>query len=170
MKLEFFVSGTPIPQPRPRACVRGKHAAMYDPGTADGWRAQVKIASLNAMRFAASKQIATGPIVMTCRFVFARPKSHLTARGELKSSSPAMPEPEADLDNLEKAVMDAITPSKKGMAGVWRDDCQVCLKVSSKEYGLTPGVHVMIETFDLVSKSTNSTGALMPVKKTQYVD
>lgn len=34
--LNIFVSGEPKPQPRTRACVRGKHAGTYDPGTAAG--------------------------------------------------------------------------------------------------------------------------------------
>ena len=36
--LTFFVEGDPKGQPRARACIRGKHAGVYDPGTSDNWK------------------------------------------------------------------------------------------------------------------------------------
>lgn len=57
--------------------------------------------------------------------VFARPKSHMTRKG-VKSSAPAMPRP--DVDNIAKAVLDAIGP-------ILGDDTQVSRLVVEKTYG-----------------------------------
>lgn len=51
--------------------------------------------------------------------VFQRPKSHFKASGQLTSKAPLMPRP--DVDNLVKAVMDALTT-----ASIWGDDV-VCV-------------------------------------------
>ena len=47
-----------------------------------------------------------------------------------------------DLDNLEKAVMDAAN------GVVVQDDSQVCWKMSSKRYSATPGVKMLFITED----------------------
>ena len=39
------VNGDPKPQPRPKAFKRGKHAAVYDPGTAEGWKGSIALAA-----------------------------------------------------------------------------------------------------------------------------
>jgi Holliday junction resolvase RusA-like endonuclease len=48
---------------------------------------------------------ATAPVSVIVDAVFARPKSHLTKSG-VKASAPALPRP--DVDNLGKAVLDAL--------------------------------------------------------------
>jgi Holliday junction resolvase RusA-like endonuclease len=57
--------------------------------------------------------------------VFVRPKSHSTKKG-LKPSAPAVPLP--DVDNVAKAVLDAIGP-------VLGNDKQVRRLVIEKSYG-----------------------------------
>ena len=48
-----------------------------------------------------------------------------------------------DLDNLEKAVMDALTKAKW-----WEDDSQVCVKITKKRYMGKPGVEIYAAELD----------------------
>ena len=59
-------------------------------------------------------------------FVFGRPKSHLRKSG-LAADAPQWPR--KDIDNLEKAVLDALNKV------AWNDDSQVVRVVKSKCYG-----------------------------------
>ena len=62
-------------------------------------------------------------------FAFVQPKGRV---GQFKISKP-------DLDNLEKAVMDALTT-----AGVWCDDAQVVEKHSAKVYGKIDATSIFV--------------------------
>lgn len=112
----FFVTGDPKPQPRARAAVRGGHARMYNPSTADAWKAAVRVAAAEAGLMAAAIE---GPIKLELQFQFCRPASHSTKAG-IKPTAPQYHTQRPDLDNLAKAVMDALTD-----VGVWVDDDQV---------------------------------------------
>lgn len=137
MSLSFYVSGTPVGQPRPRACIRGRHAGMYDPGTADAWKAAVAAAAKAAWD---GRQF-TGPVKLTLGVWMPRPKSHLRSNGELKPSAPRWHISKPDLDNIEKAIKDAIST-----AGVWKDDCLVCAVGKTKMYAVQqPGASIRIE-------------------------
>lgn len=119
----FWVVGDPKPQPRARATVRGRHARMYNPDTADEWKAAVKSMATYA---GLGGEPISGPISLELEFRFKRPTSHLTKKGELAAGAPRLYIKRPDADNLAKAVMDALTD-----LGVWRDDSQVMrLKVS----------------------------------------
>ena len=43
----FFAAGSPKGQPRVRAFVRGNHAGVYDPGTANEFKTSIYLSSLN---------------------------------------------------------------------------------------------------------------------------
>jgi len=114
---EVFAEGTPKAQPRARAAVRGGHARMYNPGTADEWKKAIKDACIIM-----GKTSLTDPIDLTLEFRMERPKSHYKASGTLKPTSPRrMHDQKPDADNLAKAVMDALSDIE-----VWQDDDQVC--------------------------------------------
>jgi Holliday junction resolvase RusA-like endonuclease len=124
MTISFFAQGSPKGQPRPRAFAHGGRARVFDPGTAEGWKAQVACAAC-----AASEQIeepvwgSGQPVAVTMRFQFTRPRSHYgTGKNadKLKASAPASHTNKPDLDNLAKAVLDALTT-----IGIWHDDNQV---------------------------------------------
>lgn len=112
----FFVPGEPKPQPRARATVRGGHARMYNPSTADAWKTAVRVAASEAGLMGEALDC---PIKLELQFQFQRPTSHSTKAG-IKPSSPQYHTQRPDLDNLAKAVMDALTD-----VGVWEDDDQV---------------------------------------------
>lgn len=138
--IHFFVAGDPKGQPRARACIRGKRAGVYDPGTADAW----KMAVAEAWRSKAKSAGAFhGGVALTLRFYFRRPKSHFgsgkNARS-LKPSAPAWHTAKPDCDNLAKAVMDVLT-----RLGAWSDDCQVCrLYVHRSWAEVSPGCVIRI--------------------------
>ena len=169
MIIEFFTPGEPVGQPRPRACVRGKRkaglvkrvckrcglttqeisfkatAGVYDPDTAEEWKTRVALA---AKRWR-PKAPLEGPIRLTIHHHMPRPLEHWKARragGVLREDAPQHHTVKYDLDNLEKAAMDALTK-----AGIWRDDCQVCQKIGTKRYiapGERVGAMVRIETVE----------------------
>jgi Holliday junction resolvase RusA-like endonuclease len=65
-------------------------------------------------------------------FFLPRPKAHLDKHGVLKQKSPVWCQKKPDLDNLIKAVTDAITDTQK----VWLDDSQICEITATKTYAL----------------------------------
>lgn len=107
-EIAFFVHGTPRPAPRPRF---GNGRAFHG-SSADSWKAQIA-RSFAVLRRGPMK----GALHLEIQFIFA-PGSVLGA-GCWHTSRP-------DLDNLEKAAMDALN----GYA--WHDDCQVAAITSSK--------------------------------------
>lgn len=117
--LTIFVPGLPVAQPRPRAVsIKGK-ARMYDPGTSNEWKVCVILAAKgNAGLFPAGT-----PVRCDLTFYLPRPMGHFGSgknAGVLKVSAPTRPTGKPDKENLEKAVLDAITA-----ACVWSDDSQV---------------------------------------------
>jgi len=140
----FFVSGDPIAAPRPRM---GKHH-VYHAANADRWMHSI-------MLFSSLKIHAPllGPIEVNLQFLFDKPK---------KDAHRFWMDHKPDLDNLEKAVLDALTKAKK-----WKDDSQVVRIQSLKRYTLddeSPGVHIEIvslpQTPDLeVTTSAFGSGA-----------
>lgn len=117
--------GTPKGQPRPRAFVRNGRAAVYDNGTAESWKSDVAkaCADLEGRRLHQSLGVVLA-------FYMPRPKSHFTAKGALKPLSPRfLHDKKPDVDNLAKAVLDALTG-----IGAWLDDDQVCELTARRYY------------------------------------
>lgn len=97
------------------------------------WEATVGLYARKAMAGLAPIQ---GPVELQLTFDLPIPltwpqwKRAAAARGEIAATS------KPDLDNLEKAVKDAMN----GIA--WGDDCQVVKTTKIKRYAMTPGVDV----------------------------
>jgi Holliday junction resolvase RusA-like endonuclease len=129
--ISFFVQGEPKGQPRPRASMfrNAGRPRVFDPGTAENWKSLIMV---EAKAFRDQLPIE-GPICLAVEFHFTRPKNHFQIRrGELagvKAAAPLWKEAKPDIDNLLKAVMDALT-----QVGAWRDDAQVCETVVRKKF------------------------------------
>ena len=130
--ITFTVPGEPVPQPRARVSTRGGFARAYVPAKhpVHAYRQAVAIAAKMA-----GLGTITEPIQVCVVSVFQRPKSHVTARGVVvKATAPRLPRP--DVDNLAKAVLDAL--------GDFFDDTLVESLQVSKSYGDVPHTKVVI--------------------------
>ena len=120
-------TGIPKGQPRARAFARNGMVRMYDPGTAEAWKSCIAAAAIphKGIRL-------TGGLSVAIWFAMPRPKSHYRTgkySGELRDGAPARHTSKPDVDNMVKAVMDALT-----MIGIWQDDDQVCQLYATKGY------------------------------------
>lgn len=117
--IEFFVQGDPKAQPRPRAFARRMGntwaARVYDAGTAEEWKSLIAVAARPHIPSAPME----GGIFVGLHFLIRRPKGHFGKRG-LLPSAPKKHLQKPDIENLEKAVLDACTQLR-----FWVDDSQV---------------------------------------------
>lgn len=121
--ISFFVPGNPIAQPRQR---HTKYGHNYIPADhpIHQWKDAIRAA------FPRDEKMIDGPVRMRLSFFFRRPKS-------MKELKPHTRKP--DLDNLQKAVKDALN----GIAYI--DDSQVNDIAATKQYAPTqPGLVVTI--------------------------
>lgn len=124
MKISFTITGEPKGQPRCKATTRGKFASVYTPKTADTWKALIHYEAKRALSGVTDDQ-KLGPINLSACFSFSRPVCHRkSVKGQptnlIKSTAPNYRTQKPDLDNLVKALMDALTN-----AGAFHDDAQV---------------------------------------------
>ena len=134
--IAFHALGIPKGQPRPKACIRGKHAGVYDPGTANSWK--------EAVAWQAKAARPATPFEETVQvfmhFEMPRPKWMDAKKYAGLLSVPVATKP--DVDNLAKAVLDVMTE-----LGFWRDDSLVATLFVRKVYaasGERPGVRVKV--------------------------
>lgn len=126
--ITFEIPGDAIPQPRARFA-NGRTYTPQKNGIGVFKQAVALAATLRARL--AGWELSDAPHEIDVQAVFQRPKSHLTASGELRAGSPAYPgHRNGDWDNLAKGVADAITSS----GAVWRDDSQVVDGRGRKRY------------------------------------
>ncbi len=124
--IRFTVPGVPIAQPRPRATLAhdGKHARLHEvthikdaagkrkPHPIAQFKASVALAAANAYSGPPLEQ----PLRVDILFVFPRTRAQIWKTKPM----PRLPHPKKpDRDNIDKAVLDALT----GL--LWIDDCQV---------------------------------------------
>ena len=129
--ISFTVPGDPVPQPRPRVSTRGGFARAYVPAKhpVHAYRQAVVLAAKLA-----GLGTITEPIQVCVVSVFERPKSHVTGRGVVKATAQRVPRP--DVDNIAKAVLDAL--------GDFFDDTLVESLQVSKSYGTAAHTKVVI--------------------------
>jgi Holliday junction resolvase RusA-like endonuclease len=122
MSLTFSVPGEPVPQPRPRVSTRGGFARAYVPAThpVHAYRQSLAAAARDA-----GLSDTGEPLNVVIDAVFERPKSHMRKSG-VKADAPRLPRP--DVDNIAKAVLDALQD-------VMGDDTLVARLVVEKSYG-----------------------------------
>jgi Holliday junction resolvase RusA-like endonuclease len=121
MAITFHVDGQPVPQPRVRVSSAGGFARAYVPAKhpVHAYRKAIEAAARKAGVTPASE-----PIDVIVMAQFERPKSHMTKKG-VRATAPRLPRP--DVDNVGKAVLDALQP-------VIGDDTIVGRLVIAKRY------------------------------------
>ena len=122
MATTFSVTGDPVPQPRPRVSTQGGFARAYVPKAhpVHEYRKALQMAAIDA-----GLRKTDEPVSVVIDAVFGRPKSHMNKSG-VKPAAPSLPRP--DVDNVAKAVLDAIGP-------ILGDDTVVSRLVVEKSYG-----------------------------------
>jgi Holliday junction resolvase RusA-like endonuclease len=138
----FSMSGEPRGKGRPRATVRkvGQKtvATVYTDDATRKYEASVRAVAQKAM---AGRDPLEGPLSLSLRFRMPIPKSATKrakagmASGEIAHCS------RPDLDNCQKALMDAMN------GVVFCDDGQVVRAFTTKLYAEQPGVDVRVEAF-----------------------
>jgi Holliday junction resolvase RusA-like endonuclease len=138
----FFAPCIPKGQPRVKACRRGAFTRVYTPDTADDFKGNIMLAALAAITGLPRPIFGEGPVRVDWECVFPRPKAHFTAKGQIKATSPSWHTQTPDRDNLDKAILDALTGVK-----MWRDDRQACSGMLIKRWaalGEPSGVQITI--------------------------
>lgn len=132
MTLEFFVPGLPQPQGSKKGYVVRGHAVLVESATGlKPWRYAVSSVAKDAMRAQGVDGWWSGEaLTITMLFRFPRPKS-LPKRVTQKVTTP-------DVDKLARAIGDALT------AVVYRDDSQITDAYLRKEFGVRPGVQIIV--------------------------
>ena len=141
-----FVHGEPKAQPRAKATsFGGGRARVYDLGTANGWKNLIA----QALKDHAGKAI-TDALQVELTFYFRRPSSHFgtgSNKTKLKDSAPVFHTKKPDIDNLEKAVYDAL--SEKIGIGLWKDDAQIVKSIPEKRYADSTPMGMRISIYSL---------------------
>lgn len=144
MRIDLEIPGIPIAQPRVKATAFGKRARVYTPNT--NGIADYKAAIRMVAHAAFTGELLDCPVRVNCEFVFPRPAGHYgTGRnsGVLKASAPIYHTSLRDRDNLDKAVLDALS------GVVLSNDKCVCDGRITKRYVMTgeqPHTRITIRT------------------------
>lgn len=125
--ITLYIDGEPKPQPRVKAYSRCGAVGVYTPDTAREWKEYI-VAACAAKGITALR--LDGPLWLDIAFYLPRPKSR--KKEKYVATKP-------DLDNLAKAVMDALSDAE-----VWRDDALVVQLTASKIYSNKTGCKVVI--------------------------
>lgn len=143
--ITFFVPGVPVGKQRARSSTRittganGKAKAAtrhYTPAETVNYEALV---SWTAKKAFGPLPLIAGPVDIELRIFLPVPASWPKRRRELALAGLVLPTVKPDVDNIEKAICDALNKV------VWKDDAQVCDVVKSKRYSEQPGVRVTVK-------------------------
>ncbi len=140
--VSFFVPGQPVGKGRPRASRTGKGIRMHTPEKTASYENLVATAAHGAMRGAAPIQGACH-VDMDIRLMV--PMSWSAKRRNQALEGLVFPTKKPDLDNILKAVFDAIN----GI--VWEDDVQAVYVQAVKRYSAVPGVHVNVKSVEVTA-------------------
>ena len=121
------VPGRPVPLARPRVTGRG----TYLPARSREFRERCRVAWLEAGR-----PMFEGHVQLAAVFRYERPRAHYRG-GRVRPDAPPFPG-RADLDNLVKAVLDAL------QGCLFTDDALVVSLAAVKVWGDPPGTVVTV--------------------------
>lgn len=123
MRLQFFVSGEPIPEGSTKAFSRGgKVVVTHDNPRLDAWRKVVALSAITAAQVQGWPHRFDGPVMVVARFWLPRPKT----------VKRAVPSVKPDTDKLIRAVGDALCP--RHGPGVLAEDSRIITWSATKAY------------------------------------
>ena len=132
MRIEIHVPAVPVAQPRARS--RGAGKGVYNPSTADAYKASVQLAARQQYQ----GETLEGPLSASVLFVMPRTKAWKPQERTPHTKTP-------DVDNLLKSTFDALNGT------LWRDDRQIWVVTTRKVIAAgdeQPHVKLTIETAD----------------------
>ncbi len=133
--IRFVVPGEPVGKGRPRATRVGKGVRLYTPPKTVAYEKRVAICGRAAMY---GRPPLPGALAVGLEIYLPIPASWPRKRQEMALRAEILPTGKPDVDNVEKAIFDALN----GIC--WRDDTQVVDVIKTKRYGGIPRVHVEI--------------------------
>lgn len=131
----FVVTGKPTGKGRPRASTRGGFVRMYTDAKTLGYEAAIADEAARAM---GKMEPFETPVQMQVSCYYPIPKSWSKKKRQDAVDGELYPKVKPDLDNVAKAVLDAIN----GI--VYVDDAQVINLVATKRYATDPRVEVYL--------------------------
>ena len=134
MEKTLVIHEMPQPKERPRATVVAGRAKIYTPRTTEAYEKRIRTEWVKAY----GDKPEEGPLRARIYFGMPIPKSETKANKALMMVRKLFPAKKPDLDNLIKAVMDAVN----GVA--YKDDCQIVTILARKNYSEIPYVKVII--------------------------
>lgn len=130
-RVQLWVPGSPRAKGRPRVTLRGRFPVAYTPRATREWEDVVRKTALTR----APKQPLSCPVVCHLDFTFRSPR---------KVIGQALPR--ADVDNLAKAVLDALN----GI--IFADDSLIQELLVTKGYGPLSGVRIVVTPVEEVDR------------------
>lgn len=135
MEKRLVMTIEPKPKERPRAAIIGGHARIFTPKTTEAYEKEIRAAWIRAN----GDKPEEGPLRARIYFGLPIPKSETKANKLAMVLRKVFPVKRPDLDNLDKAVLDALN----GVA--YKDDCQIVTMLSKKNYAEAPYVKVILD-------------------------
>ena len=139
--LMFEILGSPIGQGRPKFSTINGHARAYDPEKSRNYKAYVKLLATQAMKEQCFEMIE-GPCSLDILAFFEVPKSKSKKFREAALSGLEYPTKKPDIDNIIKAIQDALN----GLA--YKDDALIVRLHTVKLYSEIPRVEVTLIEWD----------------------
>jgi crossover junction endodeoxyribonuclease RusA len=121
--ITFTVAGM-APQPQGSKRHLGNGVMVESCKNLKPWRYLVQQAAINL-----NHPTITGPVSLSCIFLFPRPKSHYTAKGTLRPSAPAFHSVKPDGSKCLRSTEDALVD-----AGLLQDDARIATSTYTKRY------------------------------------
>lgn len=133
--VRFTVPGQPYGKGRPRIGRVGGFSRMFTPEKTVNYEGLVGWTAAQAM---AGRPLLLEAVAVDLEILVSVPASWSQKKQAQALAGAIRPTTKPDIDNVEKAIFDAINKV------VWKDDVQVVDVRKSKRYSATPGVQVFI--------------------------
>ena len=143
-RIELWIPNEPKPKGRPRSFTGPSgRPRIYTPESTQAYENHVKgTAMIDMYRAGLETFPPTVPLRVRIDFFLQVPMSKPLKWREKAIGRQTRPTKRPDLDNLEKAILDALNGT------AWSDDSQIVELMSAKWWAMEPGARVIIETVE----------------------